>query len=243
MTTSVSGDDLERRKRFAQGTLALQLSPGQATAASIFNMALTNALVAIAVHARLPSATDQTGRLPSASQILRQLEELELHLPCIEFELLRSGISSSDAARHGHAAADSLTDEVVAALAALDAHPALRCLEDAALDRSWLYGEAAVGEDLDRALRYLALLDEDEQQRRIQVASEAGSCDLKDHLVEPDPQECPVCGHETLLPEGGDGYGYGVVVATCFVCSYHQSEHETETINQRLEFKRRWDHE
>jgi hypothetical protein len=39
------------------------------------------------------------------------------------------------------------------------------------------------------------------------------------------PQECPLCGFETMNREGGDDFGHGYTAGTCLVCSYHRSRH------------------
>lgn len=86
----------------------------------------------------------------------------------------------------------------------------------------------------DNATRYLALLDEEEIQRRVEAADYCGSSSGGYEAL----QECPVCGNETLVAESIDDFGIGIGVGTCFVCGYWRSPREVDEAAQdiRLEY-------
>jgi hypothetical protein len=50
-------------------------------------------------------------------------------------------------------------------------------------------------------------------------------------------------GNDSLVATGSDAWGYGIVAATCQVCSYRQSEHTAELENLNTEWELRWEHQ
>lgn len=80
-------------------------------------------------------------------------------------------------------------------------------------------------------------LDSNEISRRVGEAGRAGGFD-EDEL---EPQECPVCGHSTLMATGPDDFGYGTTAGTCVVCSYHRSDDAAYETNLDQEWRARWE--
>lgn len=56
------------------------------------------------------------------------------------------------------------------ALAELDAHPALRCLGDLQNDLAWTRGDINNDFEMDRAVEFMRLLDEDDIEARVEAA-------------------------------------------------------------------------
>lgn len=152
----------------------------------------------------------------------------------IEVATLREAIRIVHRVRHGRARQGELERHHVDALVALDGHSELRGLLDAEIDADYVRDKA---QDLwlrDNATRYLALLDEEEIQRRVEAADYCGSSSGGYETL----QECPVCGNETLVAESIDDFGIGIGAGTCFVCGYWRSPREVDEAAQdiRLEY-------
>lgn len=254
-----------RRKVYAACTAALldeSSSPGEGT----FDTALTNGLLAIA-SVSIPGhkSANLTGFMPAASKVLDDLvaefgetsgvvevptgeEERDLNqfgmMVGLGHELkvrvnvgqLREALKRTQPTRHGSGPDEQLTDADVEALVALDDHPALRCLGDRRNDLAWTRGDVDEDLEMSRALGFMRLLDEADVQARVEAAERyAPHYDDGREL-----QDCPVCGHQTLVPTGTDGFGYGHTAGTCVVCSYRRSEHATYLLDLDDEWEFRW---
>ncbi len=254
-----------RRKIYAACTAALleeSSAPGEGT----FDAALTNGLLAISSVA-IPrhKSANTTGYMPSANKVLDDLvaefgatsgvvkvptgEEArdldnggmlvglgyELKVP-INVDQLREALKRTQPTRHGSGPDDQLTDADVQALAELDVHPALGCLGDRQNDLAWTRGDINDDFEMDRAVAIMRLLDEDDIEARVEAA-ERYAPDYDDGRQ---MQDCPVCGHHTLVPTGGDGFGYGRTAGTCVVCTYRRSEHATYLLDLEDEWEFRW---
>lgn len=256
----------DRPYRYGQAFAALSLDgPG---AEELFNTSLTHGLLAIAAvtidghPARLP------GRQRSASALLKDLVaafgetdgvcmvptgETDVSNPfgvfgddykppaaiAVRAHLLTQALKVADAARHGSGTEGKLTEEHVAALEELDAHPALRSIGDARRDRDWSNGAVADSHELGRAADYLEFLPDDEIERRVEQASSSPAA--PDYFDAAAIQDCPVCGYETLIPTGSDEMGYGITAGTCFVCSYVRSDDAAHELQSSAEFRRLWE--
>lgn len=258
-----------RREQFATGTAALQDKLTVAGAVGVFDTALTNGLMAIAAAA-IPGhpASASGGRLPPASGLLNDLTAAfgkdaagVVQVPtgenaydldprgvlkdlgyerkvAVDVDLLLDALNRTQPARHARGATGLLTAVDVEALAVLDEHPALRVLSDFRTDEYWARGAEADAIEYDRAIEFLEMLTEAEMEDRVEAlrATRGWPAD------EFDLQECPACGNTSLVATGSDGWGYGVVAATCQVCSYRQSEHAAERANLDAEWEARWEH-
>lgn len=257
--------NLHRRKIYAACAAALldeSSSPGEGT----FDTALTNGLLAIAAVS-IPNhkSAKTTGFMPSANQVLDDLvvtfgetagvvevptgeeardltqsgmlvdlgHELKIE---VYVDQLREALKRTQPTRHGNGPDEQLTDADVIALIALDEHPALRCLGDHRNDLAWARGDVDDDLEVGRAVAFMRLLDDEDVKARISSAERyAPSYDDGREL-----QGCPVCGHQTLVPTGADGFGYGNTAGTCVVCSYHRSEHATYVLDLDDEWEFRW---
>lgn len=248
----------DRRDRYAAGTLALQREEVPVGAEAVFNQALTNGLLAIAV-AELPEYREYErpgGRPPSARRVLRDLEarfgpaqngsfeipdptSTQLGQPVVVgIRVLEDAIEATDPIRHGRPAVRALAQSDIRALLALDRHPALRHLDTVAMDVAEIKAEAQDLVELGRASGYLEVVDEVEQRRR----KEALPVPFMDPSEPPGPEplDCPVCGHPTLLSTGSDSFGYGITAGICFVCSYRRSDHAAHGENLQVEWDLHW---
>lgn len=253
---------------YAAGTAILQQDKEVAGAEGIFNQALTNGLLAVAAHS-IPGhpAADASARPPSASRILDDLaaafgkdgetclvdtgEEntdftavglVPLGRPrilAVPVDKLRDAIRRTDPTRHGRAAAGSLTEEDIEALAELDGHPAQRALVGRYADEAWRRGRVDDLNEYARAEEYLGLFDEDERVRRAEDLPSPSSAPGDDLGVP--LQACPVCGTEALVAAGTDEMGYGIAPGVCVVCSYRRSEDAAHELNLEAEWEARWE--
>lgn len=235
---------------YAQATVSLPEIDGN-EAAAVFDMALTNGLVAIVGH-DWPAQLHTGKRVKSARQLLDVID-VEVGVDAsgwataprpdgtmtrIAVRLFRDALDRTQPVRHGRGGDGRVSTAEVEALCELDHHPALRRLSDAAADRR---SEAAVREDAverARAQDYLGTLSEAEVARRVPLAEEGAPFDPKDHLDWSPPQECPVCWNETLVVDGLDDYGHGIGVGTCTVCSYRRSRSMVDELALDAEFAR-----
>jgi hypothetical protein len=126
----------------------------------------------------------------------------------------------------------------VKALLALDDHPALQALRDRYLDETWRRAQVADRNERARAESYLDLLNEEERTRRVEAADAALAPTPDD--VETPPQECPVCGYETLASTGSDDFGYGVTAGPCRVCSYQRSSDIAYDLGMDMHWEANW---
>lgn len=256
--------------QYAVGTTALQEDLLIAGADGVFDVALTNGLLAIAASV-IPGhkAANPAERTPSASEVLRDLaksfqksiagmvavptgeEATDLDdrgflvrlgfdgVVQVPVDLLQDALNRTQPARHGRGPTGLLTSADVDALVGLDEHPALRVLTDYANDLSWKRGEEGDALEAERASEFLEMLTEEEVEARVRaVRSRPVSADDFVEL-----QFCPVCGHQSMVGVGQDGWGYGLVAAICQVCSFKQGEHAAERESMEMEWETRWAHE
>ena len=214
-----AADPRNRREEYAKVTLLLRREPHTPGAQSLFNQALTAALVEIAVHEGHP--VEAKNRIPSATDLL---EDLCSTIGKATKNSLTRAVRETDPVRHGRSTQRDLAENEVEALAELDMHPALRALDNTAADDDWVRAKGADESEMRRAKEYLNLIEAevgyDEVQRRADDAPKfTGSPGDPDAHAE----WCPVCDQETLLTTGCDIYGYGLGVGTCSVCSYYRS--------------------
>jgi hypothetical protein len=118
----------------------------------------------------------------------------------VEVAVLREALLVTAPRRHGNPSKKSLEAKHIDALAKLDAHPGLSSLHSEYGDRQeakervrdmWRRGHA---ED------YLAILSQEEIERRILAAQDLLPFDPKERLTSLGLQDYPVCDQETLLP-------------------------------------------
>lgn len=261
MTTSK-----DRRDQFAAGTTALQDNLTIAGADGVFDLALTNGLLAV-VAAAIPGhpASAVIGKLPPASKLLADLADkfgkdaagftqvptgenafdfgpkglVDLgyeRMVSVNIDLLADAVGRTQAARHGRGPTGLLTAANVDALAVLDEHPALSVLSDFRREQYWARGSEEDAKEFDRAVEVLRLLSRGDIEARVASVKENHGLGVQDH----DLQFCPVCGNQTLVAHGSDSWGYGTVAARCPVCSFEQSEHAAELLNLDLEWETRW---
>jgi hypothetical protein len=72
---------------------------------------------------------------------------------------------------------------------------------------------------------YINLLSEelgDEEVKRQAEAADGIGSPRPGGIGDP-PQECPVCGYETLVVVATDDFGYNLGAGTCAVCAYTRS--------------------
>ena len=247
----------DRREIYAQAAAVLDedhLVPG---AEALFDQALTNGLLVIAA-AVIPghAAADDPPRrrLPSAADLLTALAAHagDAARPTIEIPLggsgdsgfllleaahLQDAVRRTQAARHGRGPGGQVTTADVEALLALDKHPALQAIAGHYLDKNWRQAQVADQIERSRAADFLDNLDSNEISRRVREAERVSGF----HEDELEPQECPVCGHNTLLATVPDDFGYGTTAGTCVVCSYHRSDDAAYEKNLDQEWRARWE--
>ncbi|WDZ86386.1 hypothetical protein [Micromonospora cathayae] len=223
------------RDEYAQNTLALGLGYERPGAPALFDAAVTNALVAIVAYEWPGEEVEpgRTGHMLSARRLLNLIDskvgsDAELSDAARRVAnhtgVLRKTVTELAPARHGSGGWASVHPNAVEALRDLDQHPALLVLD-------MFEGDEREAQDLARdadarafAELYLALLSEDEVARRVANLDDALPFDPKERAASPDPQECDVCGQETLVVTSIDPHGVGVGIGTCFVCGYHRGE-------------------
>jgi hypothetical protein len=261
--------DANRKRLYAEGAAVLDEDCHVVGAEALFDQALTNGLLVIATSyipghpagdpkKKQPSAsawltqlskqagvTDGVAQLPTGKRAqefdeqigLRYLDHEEL-VP-LYVKQLRDALRRTQAARHGRGPGEQVRPEDVAALLALDAHPALGALVNHYLDRDWRRAQIADRSEQARAADYLDLLDEDEVDRRANHSALAlASMTSEDDM---EPQDCSVCGRTALLSSGGDDFGYGITAGTCLVCSYRRSDRIAYDLGVDLEWELRWE--
>ncbi len=194
-----------RRVRYATNTLALldnRLPPE-----GPFDTALTNGLLAIASH-DMPGAERhprKVDHLRSARELLAVIESIGTP-SFVAAQVLLDGLNLTQRVRHGRADDEFaiLTREHVAAVVALDQHPALRFLSSAR--------ERTLDECLVIAFR--------------ERASEELPSHPRDRFDVPEPEECPLCWRETFLRWGWDDFGGSALPGECIACGYERSPDE-----------------
>lgn len=208
------------RAEYAKGLVLLREDHAFPGAEGVFEQALTNGLLAIA-SAERPGLISPTNALPAASRLAREMAGV----PEVDQQNLVQAVSRTSAPRHGRGPGGVLTDDDVQLLDDLDTHPALvGAGSNELLDSHWAKAEIENHYEARRAVDYLALLDYEEVERRVEAAKDLLYLSPEDQLIVGDPQECPVCEHATMNREGGDDFGHGFTAGTCVVCSYRRSD-------------------
>jgi hypothetical protein len=116
----------------------------------------------------------------------------------------------------------------------LDEHPALSVLSEFNNDLCWVRAREADGEESDRSMEFLEMLTDAE------VADRAKAVRHTQGWPGGALQTCTAYSHDALVATGTDCFGYGIVAATCQVCSYRSSEHAAYELNLQTEWKVRW---
>jgi hypothetical protein len=218
------------RAGYVKGVLLLRKGGVFRAAEGVFNQALTNGLLAIACVEQ--PALVAVERLPSASQLAKDLA----HVPEVDQPKLDQAIKRTDAARHGRDVGSQLKEGDIRLLGELDGHPALSVILGEQIDERWANAYLVNRHEIERAVAYLELLDDDEVQRRIEFAESALAPTPGEY--DEGPQECDVCENETMNREGRDDFGYGYVLGTCVVCSYRRSDDVAHQSGMDAEMRR-----
>jgi hypothetical protein len=239
---------------YAQTTLALIEDSDGPSAAALFDIALTTALVAMVSH-DWPEAMPATGRVPSARHLLKLIEDRAGvdavgvawlagyygdTVP-VPVTALCAALDRTQPVRHGRGGDGSLLEAEVDALQGLDRHPALGMLTSTGYDKM---SDRALRDDAverARAADFAAGLDDAEMARRVELASADAPCSPKDLLDWAPPQECPVCGQESLAVERTDDFGHGIGAGTCSVCTYRRSAQMMHEMALAAEWEIRWE--
>lgn len=235
---------------YAQATLALADVEGS-EAAAVFDMALTNGLVAI-VASDWPGEV-AVGKHVKSARALLEVVEAHCGLDASDVATItssdgtttsvavadfREALDRTKPVRHGSGGDGRVTPAEVEALRDLDHHPALRRLLDVSADRRSARAIASDAAERGRAYDYLRSLSDDEIERRVPLAREDAPFDPKDFLEWNEPQECPVCWQEALVVDAVDDYGHGIGSGTCVVCSYRRSRAMVDEMSLDEEFQR-----
>lgn len=224
-----------RQTRYALNYRALQI-PGVPPEGP-FDVALTNALLAIVGHAG-PHLTVQGSRTLPASSLLRVIEGMQAAAVevgtaplTIDVSALRDALELTQPLRHGRA-----DDEwVILPKAHLDA---LRALDDVkglgvldVADR--VFAEAASSTPPDTRLALTLFRQRVEEHPSREVTS------LDDALWMPMVEECDSCWRESFIPDGiAEEEAHS---GMCVICGYVISPDEGRAAYELAEFQRRWD--
>lgn len=102
---------------------------------------------------------------------------------------------------------------------------------------SWTRDRLADSEESARAADFARLLTDEELLRRTECAQEEfGPAPGEEYW---EWQDCPLCGYEALLPQGGDHMGHGPIADTCLACSYVRSHAQAYIEQAAAEFARK----
>jgi hypothetical protein len=192
---------------------------------------LTHGLAAI-VEAGWPSELPSSGRIKSASGLL---DVIDSHPPVhssIDVTGLRDAVERTDPQRHSRTSGLPVEADV-AALVALDGHPAIGHAYSALAEDSVVSGERAGA--LEREARSFsqasALVDRLTREGLARRAESAGydyaPVSAKDALDAHTPIECLACGLETFLVDGWgcDFEAQGAVaVGLCVACGFQRDQ-------------------
>jgi hypothetical protein len=236
--------DLEeqRQRQYAIHTVAL----GDGTvphAATLFDTALTNGLLAIVVADWPGEDQGRNGKTKPASELIK-LVGLKIGghhwliavldpLPFtpndssitveVDLGVLQHALDVTQPIRHGRGGGSEIVPaEAVKALQDLDMHPALGVLTDAHVSESEIATATAAAAEYDRVSAYIDLVGEDEITSRAARAGEALPVDPKERYDSPGLGWCDMCGHESLVISRV--LDYGSETGTCFACSYVVTE-------------------
>jgi hypothetical protein len=224
-----------RQTRYALNYRALQI-PGIPPEGP-FDVALTNALLAIVGHAD-PHMTVQGSRTLPASSLLRVTEGMQAAAVedgtaplMIDVPVLRDALELTQPLRHGRA-----DDEwVILPKAHLDA---LRALDDVeglgVLDvADQVFADEASSTPPDTRLALTLFKQRVEEHPSREMTS------IEDALLMPMVEECDSCWRESFIPDGiaEEEANSGM----CVICGYVISAEEGRAAYELAEFQRRWD--
>lgn len=231
-----------RQRQYAIHTVALGDGkvPG---AASLFDTALTNGLLAI-VASGWPGeelwSNQQTKPASKLIQLVKAKTDSDQWLiavleplpfppdePAIRVEVdltvLCRALDETQRIRHGRdGGTETLSEEAVKGLRDLDMHPALGVLADAHVSESEIAAATVAAAEYDRVATYIELVGEDELANRAARAGDALSADPKERYDSPGLGWCDMCGHNSLVTS--QILEYGSETGTCFACSYVVTE-------------------
>lgn len=243
-----------RSYTYAECTAVLDEDHEVPGAAALFDQAVTNGLAEIVAHKWPGSEVSGGGRTKSARDLLKVIRNRAAKLAdgvyaielsedgnkvAISVSVLERALNVSQPVRHGRTVASSgtLDRSHIEALLALDDHPALMVLSGEYADQRWRKAQVRDLQLQEHAFRYLALIGDEEAERRANMAGEYIPYDT-DGLGEVEAQTCPICGYETLVASSFDDYGYRVGVGRCIVCSYEKTPDVAENEALSLEWDR-----
>lgn len=159
----------------------------------------------------------------------------------VKASVLRTAIAATQAIRHARAADEdstvTLPDEQIDALDGLSYHPALADMEGLVADRFWRNTLAADRAAVERAEQYLELLGEKELERR--AAIDYSEMCRWAHGSGTQVDECPVCGNESLVVSGREGWLGEVAIGQCVVCSYKRTAEVADDIAADVDIQRK----
>ena len=228
-----------RQRQYAVHTLALGDGdvPG---AASLFDSALTNGLLAIVAKA-WPGEDTHNDRTLSAKLLVDLIisktgtsdwliaeyegllfDETRVRVE-VDLHLLRQALAETQPVRHGRAGGTEVIDKaVVRALRSLDAHDALSVLTDMHIDQAEVAAATVRAVEGQRVARYIDLIGYAEVDRRAERAADVLPIDPKERSAHLGLGDCPMCGRESLVVEGE--LDYGTQLGTCVACSFVYTE-------------------
>jgi hypothetical protein len=159
----------------------------------------------------------------------------------VEERVLRGALDVTQAIRHARAnerESDAVvTDEHMAALAALDYHPALFGITDELIERARENAHDRDATERKRARAYYRILDSAEQKGRAALDyCENHQWQTKDarSVVE----TCPVCMNQALVAREFDAFTEEIGIGTCHVCSYCRSAEIADEYGVELNIER-----
>lgn len=176
-----------------------------------FDTAVSNGLAAVLAYESPGAEQDNNGRVLPPNALLNQVREWtnsgDQWTLSIDVQLLKEGVDRSQLFRHGRADDEwtRVSQNHVAALVALDDHPALRILD------------SVRGKTLDEAV-VIAYIDEVDEHLPF---------DPKDRSMVPEVGECPECWRQTLIAEGWDAWGVELGEEVCIACGYERTYEDT----------------
>jgi len=183
-----------RRVRYATNTIALRdnLLPPEGP----YDSGLTNGLLVIVTDTWPGKEITAKGRMKAAADLLNLIDQHGKPFPYVDTALLQEGIDLTQPGRHGRSDDEFavLRREHMAALVALDEHPALKFLDVASADRKVDHLNAELPSH------------------------------PKDRLDMPEPEMCDECSRPTFLPSGWDMFGGTATAGQCIACGYLRSE-------------------
>lgn len=191
-----------RRVRYATNTHALL--DDRVPPEGPFDAALTNGLLAIVAEEWPGAELRKGGRLKAARELLEVIVARGCPFSYIDVPILGDGLDVSQPIRHGRAHDEFavVLRSHIAALAALDEHPALQFLE------------LSEGQTIDRCV-WAAFGERAESELPF---------DPKERSMIPDPEECDECGRLTFLASGWDIFGGTLAPGGCIACGFTRSE-------------------